>query len=313
MKRVVSKAEFDAITTPAASSEAVARYDFRRPDRIIPQQLRSAHLLHEGFANDAGTWLSAFLRTTTELRLLDVDQMSCGEFVSSLSEFTAAYALGMARLEAFPTLAFSPEVAFTMVDRILGGVGATVTPNRPLTEIEQNVMDSVVKLLVDELSAAWRSIGVVFSIHARDTRPGMLPMARPNEIVVVMSFTLRVAEARGTLGLAIPASVFDAVGEAFVKAPPEAPRPRTGEQTVWLEANLGRVPLAVTAQLETTLAARDLMDLAAGVVLSLGHQANQPVTVNVGGVPAFAGQVVIHNSGLAIRVDGAPSPQGPQD
>jgi flagellar motor switch protein FliM len=69
----------------------------------------------------------------------------------------------------------------------------------------------------------------------------------------------------------------------------------------------------VTAQLETTLAARDLLDLAPGVVLSLGHHTNQPVTVNVGGVPAFTGHVVIHNSGLAIRVDGAPSAQGPQD
>jgi flagellar motor switch protein FliM len=309
--RVVSKAEFDAILTPA-SGDSVARYDFRRPDRISPQQLRSVHLLHGSFANDAGTWLSAFLRTTSELKLLDVDQMSCGEFVSSLSEFTAAYALGLGPITAFPTLAFSPEVAFTMVDRILGGVGAGVTPNRPLTEIEQNVMDSVVKLLLDQLSVAWRSVGVQFTIHARDTRPAMLPMARPNEIVVVMSFTLRIAESRGTLRLAIPASVFDTVGDAFVKAPPEAPRPRTDEQSAWLEANLARVPLAVTAQLETALAARELMDLAPGVVLSLGHHTNQPVTINVGGVPAFTGHVAIHNSGLAIRVDGTPS-QGSQD
>jgi flagellar motor switch protein FliM len=135
----------------------------------------------------------------------------------------------------------------------------------------------------------------------------MLPMARPNEIVVVMSFTLRVSEARGTLRLAIPASVFDAMGDKFVKAPPEAPRARTDEQSAWLEANLGRVPLTVTAQLETTIATRDLMELAPGVVLSLGHHTNQPVTVNVGGVPAYSGQVVIHNSGLAIRVDGAPA------
>jgi flagellar motor switch protein FliM len=310
--RVVSKAEFDAILTPS-SGDPVARYDFRRPDRINPQQLRSVHLLHESFANDAGTWLSAFLRTTTELQLLDVDQMSCGEFVSSLSEFSAAYALGLGAIESFPTLAVSAEVAFTMVDRILGGVGGSVTPNRPLTEIEQNVMDSVVKLLIDQLTGAWRSLGVQFTIHARDTRPAMLPMARPNEIVVVMSFTLRVSEARGTLRLAIPASVFDAVGDAFVKAPPEAPRRRTDEQSAWLAANLSRVPLAVTAQLETMLTARDLMELAPGIVLSLGHQTNQPVTVNVGGVAAFTGQVVIHNSGLAIRVDGTSSPQGSQD
>ncbi len=302
--RVVSKAEFDAILTPApGGSEAVTPYDFRRPDRVNPQQLRSVHLLHRSFANDAGTWLSAFLRTTTELQLVDVDQMSCGEFVSSLPELTAAYALAISSIDAFPTLAISVDVAFTAVDRILGGVGATEIPNRPLTEIEQNVIDSVVKLLLDQLTAAWRSVGSQFTIHARDTRPTMLPMARPNEIVVVLSFMLRVADTRGTLQLSIPATVFDAVGDAFVKAPPDAPRARTAEQSAWLQTNLARMPLAVTAQLETTLAARDLMDLAPGVVLSLGHQSNQPVTIKVGGAPAFTGQVVIHNSGLAIRVD----------
>jgi flagellar motor switch protein FliM len=300
--RVVSKAEFEAILAPVTGDPATP-YDFRRPDRVNPQQLRSVHLLHRSFAHDAGTWLSAFLRSTTELQLVDVDQMSCSEFVSSLPEFTAAYALAISSIDAFPTLAISADVAFTAVDRILGGVGTAQIPNRPLTEIEQNVVDSVVKLLLDQLTAAWRSVGAQFAIHARDTRPTMLPMARPNEIVVVLSFTLRVADTRGTLQLSIPVTVFDAVGDAFVKAPPDAPRARTEEQSAWLHANLSRMPLSVTAQLETTLAARDLMDLSPGVVLSLGHQSNQPVTINVGGAPAFTGQVVIHNSGLAIRID----------
>jgi flagellar motor switch protein FliM len=310
--RLVTKAEFDAILAPGDSA-AVTRYDFRRPDRVSSQQLRSVQLLHEGFANDAGTWLSAFLRTTTELQLVDLDQMSCSEFVSSLPEFTAAYALAIASIDAYPTLALSPDAAFTMVDRILGGVGANEAPKRPLTEIEQNVVDSVIKLLLDQLTAAWRSVGAQFAIHARDTRPAMLPMARPNEIVVVLSFTLRVSDTRGTLRLSIPASVFDAVGDAFVKAPPDAPRSRSDEQTAWLHANLGRMTLAVTAQLETMVAARDLVDLAPGMVLALGHQSNQPVTVNIGGSPAFTGRVVVHNSGLAISVDGENSGSGLQD
>ena len=302
--RVVSQAEFDAITTPPApTAAAVTRYDFRRPDRVDPQQLRSVHLLHDSFANDAATWLSAFLRTTSELQLQHLDQVSYGEFVTTLPEFTAAYALAMAPLEAFLTLAISPDVAFTMVDRILGGAGAAVSPNRPLTEIEQNVVDSVVKLLLDQLTTAWRTVGAHFSIHARDTRPAMLQVTRPNEIVVVLSFTLKVAETRGQLRLCIPASIFETVGEALVKARPDAPRPRTDEQLAWLHTNLARVPLPVTAQLATTLAARDLMDLAPGVVLSLGHQSNQPVTISVGGAPAFAGHVVVHNSSLAVRVD----------
>jgi flagellar motor switch protein FliM len=312
MQRVVSQAELDTILAPElGSGNAVVAYDFRRPDRVSAQQLRAVHLLHETFANDSGTWMSAFLRTTTELRLVDVDQLSYADFLSSLPESTAAYALAMAPLDAFLTLTISPDVAFTMVDRILGGLGTAAAPERPLTEIEQNVVDSVVKLLIDQLTRVWRGVGAQFTIHARDTRPVMLQVTRPNDVVAVLSFTLKVADTRGTLRLCIPATVFDRVGDAFAKAPPDAPRQRTDEQSAWLEANLARVPLAITAQLATTLAARDLVDLAPGVVLSLGHQSHQPVTVNVGDVPAFVGHVVVHNGSLAIRVDDG-TPEQPE-
>ena len=45
---------------------------------------------------------------------------------------------------------------------------------------------------------------------------------------------------------------------------------------------LGRVPLAVTAQLSTTLSARDLIALRPGDVVTLGRSSGQPVTVSVG-------------------------------
>jgi flagellar motor switch protein FliM len=305
MSRVVSEAELAAILTtdPVATSGAVA-YDFRRPDRVTAPQLRSVRLLHEAFAGDAGTWLSAVLRTTTELELLDVDQLSYGDFIATLPEFTTAYALAMAPLDAFLTLTISPDVTFTMVDRILGGSGTTDAPDRPLTEIEQHVVDSVVKILLDQLTGAWRSIGVQFSIHARHSRAAMLPVTRANDIIVVLSLALRVAETRGSLRVCIPASVFDAVGEGFAKTPPDAPRPRSDEQSAWLRTNLERVPLAITAELTTTLAAREIIDLAPGVVLSLGHQSDQPLTVSVGDVPVFIGHIVVHNSSLAVRVAG---------
>ena len=40
---------------------------------------------------------------------------------------------------------------------------------------------------------------------------------------------------------------------------------------------------------------------------------NQPVTVYVGGTPAFTGRVVVHNSGLAISVDRESPEDGAQD
>ena len=88
-----------------------------------------------------------------------------------------------------------------MVDRMLGGTGDTPAPNRALTEIEQNVLDSVVKLMLEHLTETWRGITEVqFRIQGRETRPQMLQVTGPNEIVILLAFDIqRRADARGML------------------------------------------------------------------------------------------------------------------
>ncbi len=73
----------------------------------------------------------------------------------------------MRPLDGVGALELNPAVAFTMIDRMLGGSGRGVGVNRALTEIEQNVIDSVVKLLLENLTDTWRGI---VDVHFRIQR-----------------------------------------------------------------------------------------------------------------------------------------------
>jgi flagellar motor switch protein FliM len=198
----------------------------------------------------------------------------------------------------------NPSVAFTMVDRLLGGTGHTPGPNRALTEIEQNVIDSVVKLMLDNLTETWRPVASMeFRIHGRETRPQMLQVTGPTEIVILLVFDIRIADTRGMVNLCIPAAAIEAVGEAFAQGWQRSRRQPTPDEEKWLNANLGRVPLSVTALLETTLSARDLVALKPGDVLSLGRAASQPVAVHVGQVPRFSGRLVRSGMDAGVVVE----------
>ena len=183
MTRIVSQDELDALLVEEAPPPAddVTRYDFRRPDRITKEQLRSLHFLHDRFAHNIATSLSAYLRATTEVSIVSVDQLAYGEFLSSLPDPTAFYAVAMPPLEALMAVEINPVVAFTMVDRMLGGAGEGSGLDRPLTEIEQNVVDPVITLLMEHLTETWRAVGnVQFTIHGRETRPQMLQVTGRN-------------------------------------------------------------------------------------------------------------------------------------
>jgi flagellar motor switch protein FliM len=315
MNKVVSQDELDVLldAPPDGISRPTTTYDFRRPDRVTSEQLRSVEMLHERFAQDVAMSLAAFLRSTIEMRLEGVDQITYGEFLGTLPESTALYALAMTPLDSLTALEINADVAFTMIDRLLGGSGRNPRPARPLTDIEQNILDTVVKLLVDQLTQAWRGAGgATFSIHARETRPQMLQVTGRSDVVVQLTFALKVAETEGLVKLCIPAAVFEAVRDTFVSSPEQAPPQRSDQDATWLHANLGRAPMAVDVQLATVLAASELIALAPGDVLTLGHGASDPIAISVGGKTVLVGHLLVHNGSLAIRVKGEPatSPTG---
>ena len=67
----------------------IRSYDFKRPERISKDQMRSLQTLHEGFARNFGASLSGFLRTIVEVRVEQAKQMTYSEFLGSLANPTS--------------------------------------------------------------------------------------------------------------------------------------------------------------------------------------------------------------------------------
>jgi flagellar motor switch protein FliM len=312
VSRILTQDEIDALiaSTPADATHARAQrsaqviaYNFRHPDRVTKDQIRSLHFLHDRFARNATASLSAFLRTTTELSIVSVEQFAYSEFLLALPDPTAFYALSMTKGEALAALELNPGVAFAMLDRILGGSGESGAPQRALTEIEQNVVDSVVKLLLDHLTETWKSVTEIrFQIHARETRPQMLPVVSWNEIIILMTFDLKVGEARGMLNICVPASLIEATGTNFAQGLQQAKRERTPAEGQWLTDSLGMAPLTVTADIETSLRTRELLCLEPGQVLNLGAPLDSGVNVKVGDIIKFRGRLAASAGRAAVQV-----------
>jgi flagellar motor switch protein FliM len=316
MSKILSQDEIDALLASAATgrvqepvaqshgtSAGVVVYNFRRPDRVSKEQLRSLQFLHDRFALNVSTSLSAFLRAMTEVTIVSAEQFAYSEFLMSLPDPTAFYAIGMNPLEGVAALEMNPSIAFCMVDRLLGGTGLTPGPNRALTEIEQNVIDAVIKLMLENLSETWKPIADIhFRIQGRETRPQMLQVTGPNEVVILLVFDIRIGESRGMLNLCIPATAIEAVGDGFAQGWQRTNRTPNEQEEAWLHANLSRMPVPVTALLEAKMSARELLELEPGDVLLLGHSASQPIQIHVAAVPQFEGRMVQSGSGVGMLV-----------
>jgi len=293
--------------SPAA---AVVRYNFRRPDRISKEQIRALHFLHERFARNVSQSLAAYLRSMTSLSLVSVEQFAYSEFLLSLSDPTAFYAISMAPFDELSALEINPSVAFAVIERMLGGGGTGAPVDRALTDIEQNVVDSVVKLLLDSLTDTWSPVvGLAFGIHGRETRPQMLQVASPNDTVVMLAFDMRIGEAQGRLNLCVPASIVERTDSHFAGALDRHRRDPGARERRWLGENLARVPMPLSAVLQTRCTTRDVVELRAGDVMSLGVPASRPLDLRVGRTLKFRGQPAVLGGRASVvvahRCDGA--------
>ncbi len=180
------------------SSSGPERYDFRHHDRIPKDRIRSLQFLYDRFARNLRTSLSAYLRIATEVALTSVEQTAYGEFVTTRPEQTVFYAVGLHPVNGAAGLEVSPTAAYAMIDRMLGGRGEGLNVDHALTDIEQRVVDNVVRLILEQMTEEWHQVGKVeFTIQRRETRPQMLQIAAPNDAVVALSLGVKLAKVRG--------------------------------------------------------------------------------------------------------------------
>src|SRR3954447_23996872 len=77
----------------------VVPYNFRRPDRLSKEQVRSLYLLHDLFAHNLSSSLPIFLRTISEVTLISVEQQAYMEYLYGLPDPSALFTLTMQPLQ----------------------------------------------------------------------------------------------------------------------------------------------------------------------------------------------------------------------
>jgi flagellar motor switch protein FliM len=302
-----------AMAAPAVSSLSQAHkghgkrttvYDFRRPDRVPKPMLRSLQLLHDKFCSNLSSSLSAYLRTITEISLRSVEQTSYSEFLLSLADPTCFNAISIKPLTGMAALEMNLDLVFPLIDRLLGGGGNIPKPGRNITEIEQNLIQSVIRLVLTHLKEAWAPVtSIDFALHASEARPQLLPIATANEVVILIIFEVAMGEVRGQMHLCVPFAALESLSAMFEQ---DISVRRKGDQATDFKnivKSLFRAQLLLTAELAgTSVSVKDLVSLKPGDVLKLDGRATGPLLIHVAGKPKFQSQPFLSQDRKAVRI-----------
>jgi len=284
---------------------SLALYDFRRPDRVSKDQMRTLQNLHEGYARQFSTTLTNFLRTFVEIELVSVDQLTYSEFIMSISNPSCIYLFKMEPLSGNAILEINPSLVFFIIDRLFGGQGRPAEQNREMTLIEQNVMNRIVERSLVDLKNVWEHVGV-FSpkIETYETNPQFVQIAPPGETVILISLEVRMQNASGLMSLCFPYILLESVinnlsGESWMSSQSEA----TNETRELLENEISDITLSLSTVIgKTSLTIRDLLQLQRGDILCLDKPYDSDLAVQIEGKTKMSARSGLIGRKKAIRI-----------
>ena len=206
------------------------------------------------------------------------------------------------------------SVAFPVIDLLLGGEGKGGDLGREITEIEEQILESVMRIICRELQTSWQAIALEFKFGQRQTVAHAERLMVPEEKNLCLSLEVKMEETRGTLNLAVPAIVSNALlrkisADLSYQRPRSPVEARRRIEKRLLDASF-RVELSTP---DLPLFLQDLAGLTPGTVLSFPRSPFAPALLAVDGVRLCSAMPVRVNSRRAARVlslEPIPTPAG---
>lgn len=286
----------------------ISVYDFKRPERVSKEQMRTFQGVHEGFSREFGAALSAMVRTIVEVKLISVDQLTYSEFVFSLENPTCFNLLKADPLDGHIILDLNPSIIFPIIDRLLGGGRAPVqnVPRRPLTEIELRLASKITDRAIVALKNAWGSVcELSLKVTQVESNPQLVQIVPPNEVIVLISFEISMGEMRGIMNLCIPYNTIEPLAGKLSANTWSTYTQKQADrrQTLNLETGVANAGVEVIAYLASTkLTAGELVGLAVGDVIVTECDHHLPFEVCIEGRPKHFGFAGLTKGHKAIRI-----------
>ena len=334
MGDVLSQTEIDALLNALSedreetveirttmTQKRIRMYDFKRPNKFSKDQINSLQNIHESFCRGLTNYFSGHLHAVVDCKFLSIEQITYDEFIRSQPNPTVIGLFSLNPLEGTVMMEVSPKLAFTIVDRLLGGNGQgggqNTEKNRDLTEIERAIIEHRLIQIIELIQEAWAEIyDLKPQFVSMETNPLFSQIVAPNEMIVLITLEVSIGPAVGMIHMCIPYLVLEPVlgklSTYFRFSTQE--KVVTPEQVQAIRQKIEWAKVDMVAFLgHSEILVRDLLDLAKGDVIPLNQSVNDPLPIYVGEFMKFRSIPGLHGEHQAVQITEIVKDGGEQD
>lgn len=313
-EQILSQEEIDALLVAMADGEVdlekdkkeeveVINYDLTTQSIMLRDQFYALEEVYDKFSNLLPELLSSSFHKPVDVEFVSTEMVKYSEFIQGFSNPTSFHIFNMDPLIGSALLAIEPNLVFSLIDCMFGGDGKPLTQERDFTLIEQRMMIKFAEKVLKSLEKAWSIIySVKNSLKRTESKPEFVHIVAPNDLVMVIVFSINGHEFSGNFHLCISYLMLEPIKD---KLSSKYLRDKYLEHT-WdsqIQNLLKDTEVTIIAELgRTTHTIRDLLAFQVDNVLKLDIGPQDLITINVEDVPKFKGLPGIVKGNRAVEI-----------
>lgn len=319
MPDVMSQSEIDALLSALNTGDIdveeireeenrkVKEYDFRNPQKISKEQLKTLEVIHENLGRSFQTFLTAHLRANVKTKILTVDQFAYSEFSNAISNPAFLLVIDFLPLAGQILIDISPNIMYIIVDRLLGGDGNEKQEVRAFTEIELSLLKRTMSNIVSDLTNAWENVVELKpKLDKIEVNPQFAQIVPPNETIALITMSIDIGGVQGLMNICIPyiviEPIMDKLATRFFFTSNSMSTHREEDRDVLRDRILRTNVLLVATLGNTSITVNEIANLRSGDVIKLNSKVGEDIQVSLGSKIKYFGQIGVSNKQMAIKI-----------
>jgi len=168
---------------------------------LLKTQIEALSALHKVFASS----LAARPRLPIHASVSSVVEITHEKFIRKIPESSILATVSMKPLEGNGILGVDPYIAFSIADKLIGGIGERINSQQDFTIIATHVMEKVFAHMLEDIRKAW--IGLIDlqpELVRVNSDPQLLQIAHPTDKVIFVTFKVTLGNMKGSMGFCVP-------------------------------------------------------------------------------------------------------------
>ena len=312
--RVLNQAEIDSLlgfeSGPAGSAEESGIQKIISSGLVSYERLPMLEIVFDRLVRLMSTTLRNFTSDNVEV---SIDGIVSLRFADYLNSIPLPAMLGVTRAEQWDNyglVVVDSALIYSVVDVLLGGRRGTAAmriEGRPYTTIERTLVERLIGVVLEDLTAAFEPLyPVEFTFDRLEVNPRFAAISRPSNACVLVRLRVDMEDRGGKLELLLPYATLEPVRELLLQ---QFMGEKFGRDSIWethLAEELRSTEVALDVVLdEQQMPLSSVLALKVGDRITLGVAPGAPVRLRCGDIPMFEAELGRQEQRLAVRISRA--------